>query len=185
MVYKKMIQNLIKILEITISNEKISSEIKNISNKIKEIDKLGKLIVIFGNGGSAADSQHFAGELMCTYKNKNRKPFKALALTTDTSILTAWANDFSYDSVFERQVEAFNNQIGLAIGLSTSGESKNVISALNKANSLAIPTCLISGQKKNLIEYLDFNIEIPSKETEIIQTITQVVYHSICQELEK
>ena len=72
MVYKKMIQNLIKILEITISNEKISSEIKNISNKIKEIDKLGKLIVIFGNGGSAADSQHFAGELMCTYKNKNR-----------------------------------------------------------------------------------------------------------------
>ena len=185
MVYKKMIQNLIKILEITISNEKISSEIKNISNKIKEIDKLGKLIVIFGNGGSAADSQHFAGELMCTYKNKNRKPFKALALTTDTSILTAWANDFSYDSVFERQVEAFNSQIGLAIGLSTSGESKNVISALNKANSLAIPTCLISGQKKNLIEYLDFNIEIPSKETEIIQTITQVVYHSICQELEK
>ena len=110
MVYKKMIQNLIKILEITISNEKISSEIKNISNKIKEIDKLGKLIVIFGNGGSAADSQHFAGELMCTYKNKNRKPFKALALTTDTSILTAWANDFSYDSVFERQVEAFNSQ---------------------------------------------------------------------------
>lgn len=185
MVYKKMIQNLIKILEITISNEKISSEIKNISNKIKEIDKLGKLIVIFGNGGSAADSQHFAGELMCTYKNKNRKPFKALALTTDTSILTAWANDFSYDSVFERQVESFNSQIGLAIGLSTSGESKNVISALNKANSLAIPTCLISGQKKNLIEYLDFNIEIPSKETEIIQTITQVVYHSICQELEK
>ena len=185
MVYKKMIQNLIKILEITISNEKISSEIKNISNKIKEIDKLGKLIVIFGNGGSAADSQHFAGELMCTYKNKNRKPFKALALTTDTSILTAWANDFSYDSVFERQVEAFNSQIGLAIGLSTSGESKNVISALNKANSLAIPTCLISGQKKKLIEYLDFNIEIPSKETEIIQTITQVVYHSICQELEK
>ena len=74
---------------------------------------------------------------MCTYKNKNRKPFKALALTTDTSILTAWANDFSYDSVFERQVEAFNSQIGLAIGLSTSGESKNVISALNKANSLA------------------------------------------------
>ena len=61
MVYKKMIQNLIKILEITISNEKISSEIKNISKKIKKIDKLGKLIVIFGNGGSAADSQHFAG----------------------------------------------------------------------------------------------------------------------------
>ena len=184
MIYKRITQNLIEILEKTISNKNISSEVKNISKKIKEIDKLEKLIVIFGNGGSAADSQHFAGELMCTYKNKNRKPFKALALTTDTSILTAWANDFTYDSVFERQVEAFNSQIGLAIGLSTSGKSRNVISALNKANSLAIPTCLISGLKDSKIQYLDFSIEIPSKETEIIQTITQVIYHSICQELE-
>ena len=184
MIYQRMVKNISLTLEKTISNEIISLHIEKISKKIKEVDNLGKLIVIFGNGGSAADSQHFAGELMCTYKNKKRKPYKSIALTTDTSILTAWSNDFSYDSVFERQIEAFNSQIGLAIGLSTSGKSKSVLMALKKANMLGIATCLISGIKERNLEYIDFSIEIPSKETDIIQTITQIIYHSICQEPE-
>ena len=184
MIYKKMVKNISETLEKTISNEKICLNIEEISKKIKSVDSANKLIVIFGNGGSAADSQHFAGELMCTYKNKKRKPYKSIALTTDTSILTAWSNDFSYDSVFERQVEAFNSQIGLAIGISTSGKSKSVILALKKANILGIKTCLISGIKEKKLDFIDFSIEIPSRETEIIQTITQIIYHSICQELE-
>ena len=184
MIYKKMVKNISETLEKTISDENISLNIEKIAKKIKAVDSSDKLIVIFGNGGSAADSQHFAGELMCTYKNKKRKPYKSIALTTDTSILTAWSNDFSYDSVFERQVEAFNSQIGLAIGLSTSGKSKSVITALKKANMLGIATCLISGIKERKLDFIDFSIEIPSRDTEIIQTITQIIYHSICQELE-
>ena len=157
MIYKTIVKKISETLEKTISNETISLHIKNISEKIKSVDNSKQLIVIFGNGGSAADSQHFAGELMCTYKNKKRKPYKSLALTTDTSILTAWSNDFSYDSVFERQVEAYNSQIGLAIGLSTSGKSKSVILALKKANNLGIATCLISGIKERKLNYIDFS----------------------------
>ncbi len=184
MFFNNFSQNIISTLEESNRNKLIPKQITYIADLIKDIDKKHKLIAIFGNGGSAADSQHFAAELMCTYKNKKRKPYKALALTTDTSIITAWSNDFNFDSVFERQVEALNNQIGLAIGLSTSGKSKSVLKALEKANKLEIKTCLISGiiDKKN--SYIDLSIEIPSKDTPIIQTITQVIYHSVCNELE-
>jgi len=184
MIFKNLVSNLIDILKLTVEDENINSQVINIAKLIKDVDYKGKLIVIFGNGGSAADSQHFAGELMCTYKNKKRKPFKAIALTTDTSILTAWSNDFSYDSVFERQIEAFNKQIGLAIGLSTSGKSKSVLLALKKAHELGIKTCLISGIKDERKINIDYSIEVPCKDTALIQTITQVIYHSICQELE-
>ncbi len=185
MIYRNLSSKIIETLEGTISQKIISSQVKIIANLIKNIDKDGKIIVIFGNGGSAADSQHFAGELMCTYKNKKRKPLKALALTTDTSIITAWANDFAYESIFERQIEGFSNQIGLAIGLSTSGKSTNVINGLKKAEELGIKTCLISGKLSEKNSKIDYSIEIPSRDTEIIQTITQVIYHAICQELEK
>tara|TARA_B100000212_G_C27215326_1_gene464815 strand:+ start:196 stop:753 length:558 start_codon:yes stop_codon:yes gene_type:complete len=185
MIYENLSSKIIDTLEKTISQKIISSQVEIIAKLIKHINENGKIIVIFGNGGSAADSQHFAGELMCTYKNKKRKPLKALALTTDTSIITAWANDFSYESVFERQIEGFSNQIGLAIGLSTSGQSRNVINGLIKAEELGIKTCLISGELLEKKSKIDFSIEIPSKDTEIIQTITQVIYHAICQEIEK
>tara|TARA_B100000212_G_C27150158_1_gene437112 strand:- start:12 stop:569 length:558 start_codon:yes stop_codon:yes gene_type:complete len=184
MIYEYLSSKIIKTLEKTIIQKTISSQIEIIANLIKNIDEAGKIIAIFGNGGSAADSQHFAGELMCTYKNIKRKPLKALALTTDTSIITAWANDFSYESVFARQIEGFNNQIGLAIGLSTSGKSRNVLNGLKKAEELGIKTCLISGELQDKSHKIDFIIEIPSKDTEIIQTITQIIYHAICQELE-
>ena len=94
---------------------------------IEKINNDGKITAIFGNGGSAADAQHFAAELVCTYKSRNRKPYKAIALTTDTSIITAWANDFEYESIFARQLKHLENNIGFIIGLSTSGKSKNVI----------------------------------------------------------
>ena len=84
-------------------------------------------ILFCGNGGSAADCQHFAAELVCTYKNRYRKPYKAIALTTDTSIITAWSNDLDFDTIFSRQIQAFEGITGLSIGLSTSGTSKNVI----------------------------------------------------------
>ena len=107
-----------------------------------------------------------------------------MALTSDTAIITAWANDFEYETIFKRQIEAFGESAGFIIGLSTSGKSKNVIKALNYAKNNNITTCLISGDNKLEFEDYDFMIKIPSKDTATIQTVTQVIYHSICDVLE-
>ena len=156
----------------------------SISEEIRKNSLQGKFTLIFGNGGSAADAQHFVGELVCTYKSRKRNPYKAIALTSDTAIITAWANDFEYESIFKRQIEAFGESAGFIIGLSTSGKSKNVIQALNYARNNNITTCLISGDNKLEFEDYDFMIKIPSNDTATIQTVTQVIYHSICDLLE-
>ena len=156
---------------------------QKISMMIRESSNSGKIITLFGNGGSAADAQHWAAELCCTYKSRNRRPFAALALTTDTSIMTAWSNDFAFETVFKRQLEAFKLINGLSIGLSTSGKSKNVLSGLNEAKSYGAKTILISGSSVETQDY-DLHIRQPSTDTPIIQTLTQMLYHEICQCLE-
>ena len=174
-----------KVLSEIIEEDKIPLQIKELAKTINDISQKNKVVAIFGNGGSASDAQHIATELVCSYKNKDRKPFKAIALTTDTSIITAWSNDFNFEGVFARQIEVLNSNIGLALGLSTSGNSANVINGLKKAKELGITNCIICGsnyQEKNFIEFV---IKIPSTNTAIIQTVSQVVYHSICEELEK
>ena len=176
--------NTITALKELSSQPLIQEKITAIAEEIRKNTLQGKFSLIFGNGGSAADAQHLAAELVCTYKSRQRKPFKAVALTTDTSIMTAWANDFEYDSIFKRQLEAFGDSAGFAIGLSTSGKSKNVINALNYSRKNNITTCLISGNNKLETEDYDFIIKIPSKDTATIQTVTQVIYHSICEHLE-
>ena len=179
--------NSIKVIETldkTMKTEVFQQQINNIAKKIKEINLEKKITLIFGNGGSAADSQHFAAELVCTYKNRNRKPYKAIALTTDTSILTAWSNDFEFDTIFSRQIKAFEGIAGLSIGLSTSGKSKNVINALELSKSMGITTCLICGENQISHNKFDFILKIPSKDTGTVQTVTQVIYHSICDLLE-
>ena len=174
----------IKTLEKTICNETINNQCNEIASYIREADQKGKLVVIFGNGGSAADAQHFAGELVCTYRNKNRKPYRAIALTLNTSVITAWSNDFHYEEIFQRQIDAFSDSIGLAIGLSTSGTSKNVLLGLAKAKSYGIKTSLICGDCKTNELDIDYLISIPSRSTPTIQTVTEVIYHSICENLE-
>ena len=178
-------KDIIVTLEKTLGDKLFQTKVEDIAQLIKKIDTQNKLVAIFGNGGSASDSQHFAAELVCTYEDRKRKPFKALAFTTDTSILTAWSNDYNFNGVFERQVDAFNESIGLAFGLSTSGKSKNIIFALKKAHKLGIKTCLVCGKNDLSYEYVDYLFKIPNKSTATIQTITQIIYHSICSELEK
>ena len=126
----------------------------------------------------------FRSWVSCTYKDRNRSPFKAIALTTDSSIITAWSNDIDFDSIFSRQIQAFGGITGLSIGLSTSGKSKNVINALEASKNLGITTCLICGDNKIASYEYDFIFKIPSKDTPTIQTVTQVIYHSICELLE-
>ena len=174
-----------EVLSDIIHRDKIPHQITEIAKLIKDISLKNKFVAIFGNGGSASDSQHFATELVCSYRNKDRKPIKAIALTTDTSIITAWSNDFNFEGIFSRQIEVLNSNIGLALGLSTSGNSTNVINGLKKARELGITNCLIAGSNYQEKNFIDFVIKIPSTNTAIIQTVSQVIYHSICEELEK
>jgi len=157
---------------------------QEIAVKIAEATKDGKIVCIFGNGGSAADSQHWAFELVCTYCSKVRAPIPALALTTDSSVLTAWSNDFDFSKVFSRQIEAFSNQIGVSIGLSTSGQSSNVLDALMCSNALGHQTILISGEHSPTYSFVQYHVQLPSSSTPVIQTMTQLLYHYVCEFLD-
>ncbi len=171
-------------LEKCVKDEIFLKKIQNISESIIAANAKDKFTAIFGNGGSAADSQHWAGELVCTYLKKERKTYKAISLTTDTSIITAWANDFNYDEIFKRQIESLGNSLGFCIGLSTSGQSKNVLSGLQRAKEFDARTCLIAGENAKENSFIDLLLKIPSKNTGTIQSVTQVIYHSVCEELE-
>ena len=157
---------------------------KEIATDIRQATKKKKITTIFGNGGSAADAQHWAAELTCTYKSKERDPFLAQALTTDTSILTAWSNDMSFDDVFRRQIFALSSLNALSIGLSTSGSSFNVLSALKEAKKNNAKTVLISGSSAKANSFVDLHIKFNSTDTPTIQTLTQMLYHSVCEFLE-
>ena len=137
-------------------------------------------ILIFGNGGSAADAQHIAAELVGRYKT-NRKGLSAIALTTDTSSLTAIGNDFGYKHLFDRQVEALANKGDVVIGISTSGRSENVIRALKLASELNCITIGFSGQNgEEMTEICNVNLIIPSKDTPRIQEMHIIIGHIIC-----
>ena len=146
-----------------------------------ETMKAGKKILIFGNGGSAADAQHIAAELVGRYKTE-RRGLPAIALTTDTSALTAIANDFGYKRVFERQVEALANEGDLLIGISTSGNSKNVNNALKIGRELGCKTMGLSGKDGGEMNALcDLNIIVPSDDTPRIQEMHIMIGHILCQ----
>ena len=146
------------------------------------IDSLnqGGKILIFGNGGSAADAQHIAAELVGRYKVE-RKGLAAIALTTDTSVLTAIGNDYGYDRVFDRQVEALANKGDIVIGISTGGGSANVISALALAKELDCKTIGLSGRGGGeMNELCDVNLVVPAEDTPRIQEMHIVIGHTLC-----
>jgi len=142
--------------------------------------KNGGKILIFGNGGSAADAQHIAAELSGRFK-KERNALAGIALTTDTSALTAIANDYGYKYVFARQVEALCNPQDVVIGLSTSGNSSNVIKAIGSAKRIGAKSITFSGKSGGAMKNLgDVNIVIPSDDTPRIQEMHIMVGHMIC-----
>jgi D-sedoheptulose 7-phosphate isomerase len=142
--------------------------------------KDGKKILLFGNGGSAADAQHIAAELVGRYKTE-RKGLAAIALTTDTSALTAIGNDYGYDCVFDRQVEALANTGDVAIGISTGGSSANVVCALKLAKNLGCKTIGFSGRDGGeMNDICDTNIVVPAQDTARIQEMHIVIGHTIC-----
>jgi D-sedoheptulose 7-phosphate isomerase len=160
-------------------------DIETVSKEISNCFKKGNKILIFGNGGSAADSQHIAGELIGKFK-KERKGLPAIALTTDTSILTSWSNDKDFLTVFERQVEAIAKQGDILWGISTSGESENIIKAFEKGSEIGTINFSLTGKNGGRIkEKSDLNINIPSQDTPRIQEMHQLIYHIICEIVEE
>ncbi len=152
---------------------------------LMECLKNGKKILLCGNGGSAADAQHFAAEMVGRFKLE-RKGLPAIALTTDTSILTAIGNDYSFDSIFERQIEALGEKGDVLIGISTSGNSNNVINAILKAKEKNIFTIgLLGNYGGKMKKIVDLSIIVPSNNTPRIQECHVLAYHIICEEIEK
>ncbi|MGA8156582.1 MAG: D-sedoheptulose 7-phosphate isomerase [Rhodoplanes sp.] len=140
----------------------------------------GAKLLIAGNGGSAADAQHIAGELLSRF-GCDRDPLPAIALTTDTSVLTAIGNDYGYDRTFERQVRGLGRPGDVFLALSTSGRSPNVLLALKVARDLAITTIGFTGDgRREMSAYCDICLAAPSGETPLIQQIHIVAAHAIC-----
>lgn len=161
--------------------DEIIESIEVISNCIKN----GKKIIVFGNGGSAADAQHIAAEFIGRFY-KERKSIPAIALTTDTSILTSLGNDYSFDMIFSRQCEGLVTKGDVVIGISTSGNSKNVKKGLIMAKKLGGITIGLLGNKGGLIKKIvDISIIVNSNSTPRIQEVHRVIYHIICETVEK
>lgn len=166
-----------------------------IQSQVNEIEKMvsfivdtyhqGGKVVLFGNGGSAADAQHIAGELVGKFLME-RRALPALALHTNTSILTALANDYGYEMVFTRQVEALVNKEDTVIGISTSGNSPNVIEAIKAAKTKDARTIGLTGVKRGkLADVADLTVAVPSDSTPRIQEAHITIGHIICELVER
>jgi D-sedoheptulose 7-phosphate isomerase len=143
-----------------------------------------KAFLICGNGGSAADASHIAGELVGRFL-KERRALKAIALSADSAILTAWGNDYSYEDVFARQVLAYGEPGGVLLAISTSGRSKNVVAAVTAAKSKGMIVIGLTGKGGgHLAPMVDILLDVPSSETPLIQQAHMCLYHYLCAEVE-
>lgn len=176
-------------------NESIKIKTELLSNSVETIAQIadisvdalrsGHSLYLMGNGGSAADAQHISGELVGRFK-KDRKPLPALALTTNTSVLTAIANDYGYDLCFERQVDAFVKNGDVVFGLSTSGNSANIINAVILAGKKGAKTIAFTGKDGGrLRDNVDVCLMVPSSDTARIQECHITIGHILCSIIEK
>lgn len=162
-----------------------SGIIRNIADTVVKAFRNNHRMYLIGNGGSAADAQHVAGELIGRFK-MNRRPLPAVALTTDTSVMTALANDFGYDTCFARQVEALAVRGDVVLAFSTSGNSKGIVDAVKVARDIGAITIGFTGKDGGLLENaVDICLKIPSTNTPRIQECHITVGHIICSIVEK
>jgi D-sedoheptulose 7-phosphate isomerase len=176
--------------------ERIENTLKNIKkNYIKNFDKLcfeslktvktKNKIIFYGNGGSASDAQHLAAELVVRYKKKKRNTISAISIATDTSIITATGNDFDFKYIFSRQIEAIAKKGDLAIAITTSGNSKNLIEAAKTLNKMKIKSFCFSGNEGGrLKKFIKYPIIIPSTNTSVIQVAEIMIGQVLCEFLE-
>jgi len=164
---------------------KQSESLLKASKIVTEAIKNGNKLLFCGNGGSASQAQHFAAEFVIRY-SKNRAPIPAISITSDTSVLTAGANDFGFESIFERQIEALGNKNDVLIAISTSGKSKNVNRAVVKAYEKEMKIIYLCGELPPETHRLcDVLINVPSRNTAIIQEIHEIIGHTLVELVEK
>lgn len=151
---------------------------------IRDAQAAGGKLLVFGNGGSAADAQHLAAELVNRFQ-REREAIAAVALTTDASILTSVANDYSFDRVFVRQVEALGRPGDVALGISTSGNSANVVTALETARARGLKTIALTGRDGGALGRLaDVHVNVPDESTARVQEVHRTLIHAICELVE-
>lgn len=156
--------------------------IQTVGNTIISALKSGHTIFVAGNGGSAADAQHFVAELAGTYERKERKGLSAIALTTNTSNLTAIANDYGYQYIFSRQLEGLAEKGNVLVAISTSGNSENILQGLKTAKEMKLVTIgLTGGNGGKMKEWCDVIIAVPSMSTPRIQECHILIIHAICK----
>ena len=174
-----------------------SAKIKKniVENGVEQIEKAAKIlinctknggkIIWCGNGGSAGDAQHLATELMGGMTDHDRMPIPSIALTTDSSFLTAWSNDTDFESIFSRQIQGLGESGDVLVGISTSGNSKNVINAIRQAKYRDLKTITLTGKTGgNLDEIADVTIKVPSNDTQRIQESHIMIGQILCSLLE-
>jgi len=155
------------------------------SKIITDAIKRGNKLLFCGNGGSASQAQHFAAEFIIRY-SKNRAPFPAMAITSDTSVLTAGANDFGFETIFERQLEGLGNENDVLIAISTSGKSENVNRAVKKAHEKKMKIIYLCGENLPESHHLcDVVIKVPSENTAVIQEVHEIIGHILVELVEK
>lgn len=194
--YKKHIADRIiehhKLIENILGNEELMEKAHQITNKIIECYKNDGKVVVFGNGGSAADAQHIVGELVNMFKIPDRPMLNAIALTTNTTVLTAIGNDTSFDNIFARQIEFLVDSRDIVIGISTSGKAINVMKALKKAKERSATVVYFTGKDGGPISHeceadgtIDISLKIPHQKTERIQEGHMLLGHIICELVEQ
>ena len=179
---KEYIKKSVDVKNAILNDDEIILSIKKVADVIIEAYKNGKKVLIMGNGGSAADSNHIAAEFVSKFQH-NRNALPAISLSSNQSIITAIGNDYSFENIFSRQVEALGSEGDILIGISTSGKSKNVIEGFKKAREKNLTTVFLSGENADF--EADYSIKIPSNVTPVIQESQIMVAHIICALVEE
>lgn len=180
---ERIIKDSIQLKELLLKDTKIHNTILSVVDIICESFKNNKKVIFCGNGGSAADAQHLSSELSGKFY-KDRKALPAEALHCNTSYLTAVANDYNYDSIYSRLVDGIMIKGDILIGISTSGNSKNIVKAFEIAKEKEITTISLTGNSGYLISLSDYNISVPSNDTPRIQECHILLGHIICEFVE-
>ncbi len=171
-----------KLRESTI--ESLSSSIRITAQVFVEALQQGHKVLVFGNGGSAADAQHFVGELLGRYY-QNRQPLPAISLSADTSVGTCISNDFGFNEIFARQIQALAEPGDIAVGISTSGRSANILRAFEAAKKAGAATIALTGAAGLHDEDVDFELSVPSKSTARIQEEHTAILHCWCEAIDR
>ena len=164
-----------------IDDERMNAVVEVVSRSLAA----GKPLLVCGNGGSAADAMHITGELVGRFLIE-RRALKAICLSDNPAVLTAWSNDYSYETVFSRQVEAYGEPGAVLLGISTSGNSANVVAAFEVARTLGVTTIALTGEGGGrLAAVSDHLLAVPSRNTPLIQQLHICLYHYLCAAIEK